>query len=204
MEKSYHPFLEDHTHDVHHRYSVFDTGIKAEGLAENYFVCLDIYRQYLHTKIKTKKEAWMLFLGSQSVEHILEVCDAFPEFIPLYERVFSYRKEASDMADIYYEALQIMNHNTELYMVEELQEKQKKLEKKIQEEQKKLREQQKKSREQQKKSQEQQEKMQEEIDKKDATLALLQEDKKQREAVVIQQEMEIQRLREQLATLQGK
>jgi hypothetical protein len=142
MEKSYTPFLEDHTHDVHHRYSVFDTGIKAEGLAENYFVCLDIYRQYLHTEIKTKKEASMLFLGSQSVEHILEVCDAFPEFIPLYERVFSYRKEASDMADIYYEALQIMNRNTELYMVEELQEQRKELQekqKKMQEEIEKLR-----------------------------------------------------------------
>jgi septin family protein len=183
MEKSYTPFLEDHTHDVHHRYSVFDTGIRADGLAENYFVCLDIYRQYLHTEIKTKKEAWMLFLGSQSVEHILEVCDAFPEFIPLYERIFSYRKEASDMADIYYEALQIMNRNTELYMVEELQ-------KEIQEEQKKLQA-------QQKKSQEQQKKMQEEIDQKDSALAQLQEDKKQ-------QEMEIQRLREQLAVLQGK
>jgi predicted nuclease with TOPRIM domain len=69
------------------------------------------------------------------------------------------------MADIYYEALQIMNRNTELYMVEELQEKQKK--------------------------------MQEEIDQKDSALAQLQEDKKQ-------QEMEIQRLREQLAVLQGK
>jgi septal ring factor EnvC (AmiA/AmiB activator) len=162
---------------------LFDTGIRADGLAENYFVCLDIYRQYLHTEIKTKKEAWMLFLGSQSVEHILEVCDAFPEFIPLYERIFSYRKEASDMADIYYEALQIMNRNTELYMVEELQ-------KEIQEEQKKLQA-------QQKKSQEQQKKMQEEIDQKDSALAQLQEDKKQ-------QEMEIQRLREQLAVLQGK
>jgi phage terminase large subunit-like protein len=106
------------------------------------------------------------------VEHILEVCDAFPEFIPLYERVFSYRKEASDMADIYYEALQIMNRNTELYMVEELQEQRKEL-------------------------QEKQKKMQEEIDQKDSALAQLQEDKKQ-------QEMEIQRLREQLAVLQGK
>jgi phage terminase large subunit-like protein len=123
--------LEDHIHDVHHRYSVFDTGIRADGLAENYFVCLDIYRQYLHTEIKTKKEAWMLFLGSQSVEHILEICDMFPKFIPLYERVFSYRKEASDMTDIYYEALQIMNRNTELYMVEELQEQKKQLQEEL-------------------------------------------------------------------------
>jgi septal ring factor EnvC (AmiA/AmiB activator) len=55
----------------------------------------------------------------------------FPKFIPLYERVFSYRKEASDMTDIYYEALQIMNRNTELYMVEELQEQKKQLQEEL-------------------------------------------------------------------------
>jgi hypothetical protein len=166
MEKSYHPFSADHSHDIHHRYSVFDTGIQVDGLVENYFVCLDIYREYLHTEVKTKKEAWMLFLGSQSVEHILEVCDVFPEFTPLYERFFSYRKEVSDMADIYYEALQLMNHNTELYMIEEMQK-------------------------------EMQKEMQEKLAKKDAAIAQLQEDN-------LQQELEIQRLREQLMVLQKK
>jgi hypothetical protein len=44
---------------------LFDTGIRADGLAENYFVCLDIYRQYLHTEIKTKnsrRERWGVWL----------------------------------------------------------------------------------------------------------------------------------------------
>jgi hypothetical protein len=122
MESSSTAFQQDHHHDVHHRYSVFDTGICTDGLAENYFVCLDIYRKYIHTKIKTKKDAWMLFLGSQSIAHILEVCDAFPEFIPLYEQVFSYQREVSAMTDVFYEALEIMNHNTEMYMIEELRE----------------------------------------------------------------------------------
>lgn len=121
MEKSSGEFREDHIHDTHHRTSVFDTGIAAEGLREDYFLCLDTFCKFVHTKIKTKREAWLLFFGSTSIEDILEVCEAFPEFIPLYEQVFAFRQDAGRLMEMYSEALRIMDRNTERYMVEELQ-----------------------------------------------------------------------------------
>lgn len=122
MEKSSREFRKDHEHDMHHRTSVFDTGLSAEGLREDYFLCLDTFRDFLHTKIKTKREAWFLFFGSTSMQDILEVCETFPEFIPLYEQVFAFRQDVGRVMEMYSEALRIMDRNTERYMVEELQE----------------------------------------------------------------------------------
>lgn len=121
MEKSSGEFRKDHMHDTHHRTNAFDTGIQAEGLREDYFLCLDTFCNFVHTKIKTKREAWLMFFGSTSIEDILEVCEAFPEFIPLYKQVFAFRQDAGRLMEMYSEALRIMDRNTERYMVEELQ-----------------------------------------------------------------------------------
>jgi chromosome segregation ATPase len=126
----------------------------------------------------------MLFLGSQSIAHILEVCDAFPEFIPLYEQVFSYQREVSTMTDVFYEALKIMNHNTEMYMIEELREK---MQAEIDRKQEEI----------DRKQEEMQAKMQEEVDRH-------QMEKTQWEKESAKQQEQIEQLKEQLAAKNAK
>ena len=118
MEKSFGDFIDDTAHSIHHRVNVFDTGINADGLSESYYICLDTYRKYIHTEIKNKRDAWLLFLGSADINDILEVCEAFPEFISLYEDMFKLQIDERRLMTMFSEALEIMNKNTERYMVE--------------------------------------------------------------------------------------
>ena len=52
---------------------------------------------------------------------IVEVCEKYPEFIPLYEEVFRFKRNIKELVRVFSEALAVMTKNTERYMVEELQ-----------------------------------------------------------------------------------
>ncbi len=71
----------------------------------------------------------MLFLASDQIEDIMEVCEAYPEFIPIYREVFDFSNQMEELVMMFSDALRDMDRNEERYMVEELRAERKKLEK---------------------------------------------------------------------------
>ncbi len=129
METSSEIFLADHTNYIHTGKMIYDTGIQLHDLFENIYISLDTYKKFIHTKINNKKEAWMLFLASDQIEDIMEVCEAYPEFIPIYREVFDFSNQMEELVMMFSDALRDMDRNEERYMVEELRAERKKLEK---------------------------------------------------------------------------
>lgn len=128
METSSEVFLADHTHYIHSGKMVYDTGIQLNDLFENFYISLDTYKNFIHTRVKNKKEAWMLFLASDKMEDIMEVCETYPEFIPIYQDVFNFSNQVEELVMMFSDALREMDRNEERYMVEELRIEREKLE----------------------------------------------------------------------------
>lgn len=128
METSSGVFLEDHEHCIHSGKITYDTGIQINDLFENIYICLDTYKNFIHTKIKSRTEAWMLFLASDNMKDIMEVCEAYPEFIPIYQEVFAFMDQMEELVMMFSDALREMDRNTERHMVEELRMERRKLE----------------------------------------------------------------------------
>ena len=135
METSSEVFLTDHTHYIHSGKMVYDTRVQLNDLFHNIYISLDTYKNFIHTKIKNKKEAWMLFLASDKMEDIMEVCETYPEFIPIYQDVFNFSNQEEELVMMFSDALKEMDRNEERYMVEELrmERENKRLRKKLQE-----------------------------------------------------------------------
>ena len=121
MEQSPREFHQWEDRYVHHGEMVYDSGIRLRDLFESTYVCLDVFKKKCHTEVRNRKEAWMRFLGSREMKDIVEVCEKYPEFIPLYEEVFRFKRNVKELVRVFSEALAVMTKNTERYMVEELQ-----------------------------------------------------------------------------------
>ena len=128
METSSEIFLSDHSNYIHTGKMTYDTGIQLRDLFENIYISLDTYKNFIHTKIRSKREAWMLFLASDQIEDIMEVCETYPEFIPIYREVFDFSNQMEELVMMFSDALREMDRNEERYMVEELRAERKKLE----------------------------------------------------------------------------
>ena len=71
--------------------------------------------------IDTKLQAWLTFLSSDEPKDILNLITHYPEFAEYYKDIVAFRKKPKELISMYSEALAILNHNTELYMINELQ-----------------------------------------------------------------------------------
>ena len=126
MEQSAKCFRELPDRYRHHRYMTFDTNIMKEhtGLCEDFFLCLDIFRQNIHN-VDTSSSAldvWLMFLSSTDINAIRNLITEFPEFIPIYREIVEFTKNPEVLLNMFSEALYIMDRNTERLMVTELQE----------------------------------------------------------------------------------
>lgn len=122
MENSPEVFRKNPNYYIHKGRMEYDSGVPLEDLFENFYICLDTYKSFIHTKINSEKEAWMLFLSSTNLEDIMEVCECYPQFIPLYQEVFDFGKDVRELLSTFSEALREMDRNEERYMIEEMQE----------------------------------------------------------------------------------
>ena len=63
----------------------------------------------------------MHFFTFKEPGEIIQFVNAFPEFLPLYHEISEFRKDPKEAIYMYSEALAVLDHNTELYMIEEKQ-----------------------------------------------------------------------------------
>ena len=87
-----------------------------------YFVPLDIFRNNLQNKgIKTKLDAWLVFLTCDEPERIAELIQAYPEFKRMYEDVYELYRNMEDVMGLFSKELQELDRNTVQYMIDVMQ-----------------------------------------------------------------------------------
>ncbi len=109
---------------VHHVRPKADTGLDIDFLQEYILIPLDIFRQNLYNKgIENQLDAWLTFLSVDDVEWIERLIQQYPEFIPLYKDVYTLCMNMENIMGIFSEELKILDRNTTLLMIDEMQEK---------------------------------------------------------------------------------
>lgn len=99
-----------------------DTGLELNLLQKYYFVPLDIFRKNIQNKgIKTKLDAWLVFLTCDEPERIAELIQAFPEFKRMYEDIYELCRNMEDIMGLFSKELQELDRNTVQYMIDVMQ-----------------------------------------------------------------------------------
>lgn len=100
-----------------------DTGMEMELLQKYFFIPLDICLKNLQTNpIDSKLRAWLFFLSTDRPEDILKLLTAYPEFRILYQELYEICQNIEEVMNMFSKELGMLDHNTALYMVDELQE----------------------------------------------------------------------------------
>ena len=70
--------------------------------------------------IDTEQKAWLSFLTADDPDEIVQLVNAYPEFLPCYQDIISFRRRPKELITTFSDALREMDRNTEVYMVEQL------------------------------------------------------------------------------------
>ena len=123
FEHSPQEFHQYPTQYLHRFEQCSDTGLKLELLQKYLFIPLDIFRQNYHNKeVDNKLDAWLMFFSTDEPEQIIRLITAYPEFCPLYEKIYDICRNVEKVMGIFSKELLEMDRNTAQYMIDEMQE----------------------------------------------------------------------------------
>jgi len=107
---------------IHHFKQMSDTGVPMNLLLEYIYVPLDIFRENMENKpIETELEAWFAFLSFEEPERIRELIVRFPRFRAMYRDIYEICLNMEKVMSMYSKELLELDHNTVMYMVDEMQ-----------------------------------------------------------------------------------
>lgn len=107
---------------LHRSKHIFDTGLEIDLLQRCILIPLDIFRENMQNKsISTLQEAWLTFLSESNPERLAELFRAFPQFIAMYETLYSMDKDMVRAMGFFSKELRIMDENTVRYMIDEME-----------------------------------------------------------------------------------
>lgn len=127
MEDSSNNFKEAAPHYIHREQVTYDSGAEVTNLTKTVYVSLDTFHRVVHN-IDTELHAWLTFLSPDASADIVKLINAYPEFLACYRDIVEFRRHPKELMTMYSEALAILDHNTELYMIDELEKKVKAME----------------------------------------------------------------------------
>ena len=85
----------------------------------HFSISLDPFRSVVQN-IDTEQKAWLSFLTTDDPDEIVQLVNAYPEFLPCYRDIISFRRRPKELITTFSDALREMDRNTEVYMVEQL------------------------------------------------------------------------------------
>lgn len=124
---------------VHRSGQRSDTGIELDLLQKYVFIPLDIFANLYHNNgIRSKLDAWLVFLCQDSPEAVLDLLAHYKEFRSLYEQLYQMCRNVEDVMGFFSEELRMLDQNTVQYMIdrqakelEELRQQKKEIEQEI-------------------------------------------------------------------------
>ena len=100
-----------------------DSGLILNLLQEYVFVPLDIFVKSMDNKsIDSRLEAWLTFLSTEEPERIIELITRYPQFKTMYQDIYEICLNIEKVMNMYSKELAQLDHNTVLYMIDEMQE----------------------------------------------------------------------------------
>lgn len=107
---------------LHYFTQTSNTGLKLPLLQKFLFISLDIFLKNQHNKdISNKLIAWLLFFASDDPNDIIQLIKEYPEFRAMYEQAYQICRNVEDIMGLFSEELKILDRNTVLYMIDEMQ-----------------------------------------------------------------------------------
>lgn len=107
---------------IHTFQQTSDSGLEMELLQKYMFVPLDIFKNKLHNDgVTCKLDAWLAFLCCDSPDDIVKIITKYPEFMPLYEHIYEICLNVEKVMGMFSKELALLDKNTELYMIDEMQ-----------------------------------------------------------------------------------
>ena len=122
MDESSSEFRSVRPEYIHTRAVSYSSGAQVTDLEKVTYISLGTYRETAQNEINTALDAWLTFFSFEDTDHVLNLVDSYPEFLPLYEDIAEFRKHPKEVLGMFSEALKIMDRNTTKYMFEELHE----------------------------------------------------------------------------------
>lgn len=113
-----------HVHDnkcVHIGKTTFNTGLELELLQEYCLIALDVFKKERYLKDNSERTAWLQFLTTETIEDAVELASKNLWLVEIYKEIEAYMENPLEVLDMYSEALEILEQNTEKYMIEEQQ-----------------------------------------------------------------------------------
>ena len=108
---------------LHRSIQTLNSGICLNLLQEYIFINLDIYFRIHQNKIiENELDAWLMFLGTDRPEQILDLLEQYPWFEDLYRDLYTACRNTEGVMDMFSEELRILDRNTVQYMIDEMQE----------------------------------------------------------------------------------
>ena len=104
---------------IHRREVSYSSGVELTETARITYVTLDTFKEKPHN-IDGTLEAWLTFLTRDDLGSVLELVNRHPEFAEIYKDIAEFRKDPKELIGMFSEALKIMDHNTELFMIDEM------------------------------------------------------------------------------------
>mgnify|MGYP003478060043 FL=1 len=99
-----------------------NTGLHLPLLQKFLFIPLDIFLNIQHNKdISNKLDAWLLFFASDDPRDVVRLIKKYPEFQVMYEQAYQICQNVEDVMGLFSEELKILDRNTVLYMIDEMQ-----------------------------------------------------------------------------------
>ena len=118
--KEFHAFPQ---HSIHRSKQRTDTGLEIELLQEFLFVPLDMAKENSHnSSIRSKLEAWFVFLFDDRPENIIRLIEEYPEFCLLYKDVYELCLNTEKVMGMFSKELLELDRNTVQLMIDEMQE----------------------------------------------------------------------------------
>ena len=87
------------------------------------FINLDIYfKIHQNNTIENEMDAWLMFLGTDDPDRILQLLDQYPWFEDLYRDLYTACRNTERVMGMFSEELKILDRNTVQYMIDEMEE----------------------------------------------------------------------------------
>ena len=87
------------------------------------FINLDIYfKIHQNNTIENEMDAWLMFLGTDDPNRILQLLDQYPWFEDLYRDLYTACRNTERVMGMFSEELKILDRNTVQYMIDEMEE----------------------------------------------------------------------------------
>ena len=103
---------------IHKRQVSYSSGVKFSESVNICYITLDSFRKSIQN-INEPLDKWLAFFTYKEPKDIISLVNKFPEFFQLYHEISEFRRDPKEAIAMYSEALAVLDHNTELFMIKE-------------------------------------------------------------------------------------